>query len=530
MSKVQKYSKFSIFASFEGEALSDVLTLYGVDDKGDIGCYLGCTVFKLKLKSGFSKLFIISSAAEIISHAIKYESVTKNPKKWIDHCDFQLIVDDKSAVDYNYINLKFHHFHEPQAPFIRRIVSNMFMNGLSPGIIGYSTDSSKKSLAPDIEVFMKKSLGVAVFQLEKPELDCIVDCVEIDSSDLPEFPVSIGDSVLMYGSGFNVYSPEYFSMAVDKGYISQIIGHGESYLCNMNITGASQCYPIWKEEDDSLIGIKLPVFVNHKNMYTYSFILSIRCLINSLTYGSITIPEFINDRFSVISQSIVMIRAGGHYGTGVIIHPAGYVLTNRHVVENDQENIVVNEEFNAKVFCCSKGLYDLALIKMMPTKRGNQPSKPLPPFKILIPYTGRPKIDLKDEYYTTGYGMWSIIQAPAFCKGYLRKLVMHTDNQGNYRCQFVAHSCDLYDGSSGGPLINSIGQVVGINFQNIKYNYFEEKKTKTIIYSKLGFAISHEVFSEIYTILFNEGLTEEEKQEFIQGHYCMSYQGKPLLN
>lgn len=166
--------------------------------------------------------------------------MTENPKKWIDHCEFKLIIDDKSAVDYNYINLKFHHFHEPQAPFLRRIVTNMYVNGLSPGIIGYSQDSSKKSVAPDIEVFMKKSLGVAIFQLENSELDAMIDCVTIDMAELPEFPVDIGDSILMYGSGFNVYSPEYFTQAVDKGYISQIIGHGESYLCNMTITGASQ--------------------------------------------------------------------------------------------------------------------------------------------------------------------------------------------------------------------------------------------------------------------------------------------------
>lgn len=70
---------------------------------------------------------------------------------------------------------------------------------------------------------------------------------------------------------------------------------------------------------------------------------------NSLTFGNIQIPESICDKFSVISESIVKIRAGAHYGTGVIIHPEGYVLTNRHVVEND-ENIMVNEEFEAKVF------------------------------------------------------------------------------------------------------------------------------------------------------------------------------------
>lgn len=97
---------------------------------------------------------------------------------------------------------------------------------------------------------------------------------------------------------------------------------------------------------------------------------------------------------------------------------------------------------------------------MIPTKKPGESLKSLPTFKILLPYTGRLKLDLKVDYFTTGYGLWSIIKAPAFSKGYLRKLVMHTDKQGEYRCQFVAHSCDLYDGSSGGPLINSIGQVV----------------------------------------------------------------------
>ncbi len=61
------------------------------------------------------------------------------------------------------------------------------------------------------------------------------------------------------------------------------------------------------------------------------------------------IPESVTDHFSVIAESIVKIRAGGHYGTGVIIHPEGYVLTNRHVVENC-ETSVVNEEYDAKLF------------------------------------------------------------------------------------------------------------------------------------------------------------------------------------
>ena len=106
----------------------------------------------------------------------------------------------------------------------------------------------------------------------------------------------------------------------------------------------------------------------------------------------------------------------------------------------------------------------------------------------------------------------------------------HRDKYGNDRCQFIAHSCDTYDGGSGGPIINSKGQIVGINFQNIMYKYSDaEKHTKTIIFNKMGFAISHEVFHEIEEILYRDGLTEEEKYEFINGHYCMTFNGKPYL-
>jgi len=452
-------------------------------------------------------------------------------ESWTEHWKFKLLIDDNSAVDYNFMKLKFHHFLEPNAPFIKRIISNMFLNGLSMNIIGYSEDSSKNSNTPDIDIFMKKALGVAVFELEDSSLIDFIDWIEIDISQIPDNPISIGEEIVTYGSGFNIYSPEYFSLALDKGYISQILGYGESYLWSMTNTGASQCFPVWNLKDNSLIGIKLPVFINHNNMYTYSFILSLNWVVKSLTMGFVSIPKLIDDKFARYSKSIVKIRAGTHYGTGVFIHPAGYILTNRHVIE-DSDTISINEEYDAKAVWVSTGLYDLALLKIIPTKRGNEERKEqkLPMFPILPVYTGNLNIEKEEDFYTTGYGLWTIIKAPAFSRGYVRKLIYHTDKQGVKRCQFISHSWDLYDGSSGGPLINSHGQIVGINFQNIKYHYFDkEKKAKTIIYSDLGFAIGYDVFMEIYFILFNNGLDEEEKHEFIQGHYCMSHKGEPLM-
>jgi S1-C subfamily serine protease len=117
----------------------------------------------------------------------------------------------------------------------------------------------------------------------------------------------------------------------------------------MTCTPASQSLPVWNKETKNLIGIKLPVFINPKNLNQYSFILSIGQLVKSLSFSSIEYrPKMVEDKFNKISKAIVRVSAGRNYGTGVIIHPTGYVLTNLHVI-GDFEKVNINDTINADV-------------------------------------------------------------------------------------------------------------------------------------------------------------------------------------
>ena len=188
------------------------------------------------------------------------------------------------------------------------------------------------------------------------------------------------------------------------------------------------------------------------------------------------------------------------YGTGVIVHPDGYILTNKHVVEGEK-GILINKTLNAKVVWISKGLYDLALLKI----ESNEV------FPYLTIEKKRIHSGTDDEYYSTGYGLWVITEQPAFFKGYIRKMIYHTDISKRYRWQFIAHSCETFNGGSGGPIINSNGKIVGINYQNILYKYESYGKTQNYIISKFGVAIANEVYEEIVDLLFNSSINEEDK-------------------
>jgi len=68
----------------------------------------------------------------------------------------------------------------------------------------------------------------------------------------------------MYGSGLSIYSPEFFNQSLDKGSIWQIIGDFEGYVCNMTGFPSSQAAPVWMQNSNKMIGLKLPVFIDPK--------------------------------------------------------------------------------------------------------------------------------------------------------------------------------------------------------------------------------------------------------------------------
>ena len=340
---------------------------------------------------------------------------------------------------------------------------------------------------PNVEQFLRKSMGLWILKLSnKRNTSKLKDCIEIDQQCLNNAYACIGDDVFMYGSGMSIYSPEFFNQSIDKGSICQIIGKDEGYFWNMTGLPWTQALPVWSNQSKQLIGLKLPVFIDPKNFYQYSFIISLKYVIKALKVSiepQIDIPKDV--KHEELSKSIVLIRSGNSFGTGVIIHPKGYILTNKHVID-DSDTWTINDSYSAQVVWKSKGSYDIAVLLIKEDNSSKLWSKydsefnissdpeedvKINDFPYLKLYPDSIKLEPNDEYYSTGYGTWVITKGSTFWKGYLRKLIHHIDENGMKRCQYLSHSCDTYDGNSGGPIINQQGEIVGLNFQNILIKY-----------------------------------------------------------
>jgi len=135
-------------------------------------------------------------------------------------------------------------------------------------------------------------------------------------------------------------------------------------------------------------------------------------------------------------------------GSGIIISPDGYILTNNHVVEDADEITVRLKDgrtFNAEV----KGLdpeSDVALVKIKATgltaaKLGDSDATRVGEFALAI---GAP-FELNDTV-TVGH-----ISA----KG---RIFEHDADQ-----DFIQTDARILPGNSGGPLVNLYGEVIGIN-------------------------------------------------------------------
>jgi serine protease Do len=169
-------------------------------------------------------------------------------------------------------------------------------------------------------------------------------------------------------------------------------------------------------------------------------------------------------------------------GSGFVIDPSGYILTNNHVVENADEIVVKlpsGKEFKAKVVGRDNKT-DIALIEihgasdLTAVKLGNSDELKVGQWLVAI---GNP------------FGLENTVTA-----GIVSALGRHI-NQGPYD-NFIQTDAAINPGNSGGPLLNTRGEVVGIN---------------TAIFSRgggnigIGFAIPINLAKEIVPQLKEKG-------------------------
>lgn len=185
-------------------------------------------------------------------------------------------------------------------------------------------------------------------------------------------------------------------------------------------------------------------------------------------------------------KSVVTIRTDVGQGTGFIVTEDGYIVTNAHVLADEQGRlapgiVAITFEQSKKnaIFIGSNGEFDIALLKISgdydPLKFGNSNNVQIGEKVIAI---GNP-LGLQ---FSVSEGIVSAVRREGI----------------NGMNAYIQTDAALNPGNSGGPLINNQGKVIGIN--NFKIGSGEN----------LGFALESnyvvDTTNEIYFNVFNETL------------------------
>jgi len=168
-------------------------------------------------------------------------------------------------------------------------------------------------------------------------------------------------------------------------------------------------------------------------------------------------------------------------GSGFIIDPAGYVVTNNHVIADaDEITVILHDNTSLKAELVGRDTKtDIAVLKV-------KTDKPL----VAVPWGDSDKARVGDWVLAIGnpFGLGGTVTAG------ILSARQRDINSGPYD-DFLQTDASINRGNSGGPMFNMDGQVIGIN---------------TAIYSPsggsigIGFAIPSSLAREVVSELLNE--------------------------
>ena len=150
----------------------------------------------------------------------------------------------------------------------------------------------------------------------------------------------------------------------------------------------------------------------------------------------------------------------GATGTGSLISSEGLIVTNYHVVENANQvwvypyakkfDLKKSEKFLAIVVATNK-VTDLAILKVYGISNNIRP----------VPFGNINKISVGDDVYAIGHPdslHWSITDGII---SNIRK--NHDFKKFDLKADLIQNTAPIDGGSSGGPLLNERGQIIGVN-------------------------------------------------------------------
>ncbi len=143
-------------------------------------------------------------------------------------------------------------------------------------------------------------------------------------------------------------------------------------------------------------------------------------------------------------------------GSGFIISADGYIVTNDHVAGNATEIVVTltnGKHYNAKVIGTDQ-VSDICLLKI----DGNN-----------LPYLTLGNSDnvIAGEWVIAlgnPFGLFEVNDKPTITVGVISSIGMNLDPVNNrYYLNMIQTDAAINGGNSGGPLVNAIGEVIGMN-------------------------------------------------------------------
>jgi serine protease Do len=156
------------------------------------------------------------------------------------------------------------------------------------------------------------------------------------------------------------------------------------------------------------------------------------------------------DRFKTAIQAVVTVTGTKGFGSGVVISPDGYIVTNYHVVQGEKKiSVKLSQDIklNADVVKTNPE-YDLALLKLTASE-----------LKAL-PFANSDETEIGDEVYAIGTPS-DLELGQTITKGII------SGKRTLENISFIQSDVSISPGNSGGPLLNDKGQIIGITTMKI---------------------------------------------------------------